>query len=333
MTANETEAPCRAIRVGGEHAVSWDAFVATSNDGTLFHRQAFLRYHGARFAEAEHFLEIHRNKKLVGVWPLALLECDGHLCALSPYGSSYGGPALGEALGLFACRDVLEAVIDYIVVRGAREFRVTLPPRCCSGIHSDTFRFALLEAGFRCTNRDISSVIPVDPALPEHAQLAAHRNEWERRARKARRLGVETRRAAPLDDFWLTLEATFRKHGLKPTHTRDELAWLTRELPGQVYFSCAYLKDHPVAGVCYFVQNFRVLGTFYLCQDPDHRATQAQSALLLDGLTHAREQGFAWMDLGTSSISMKANDAIFRYKETLGSIGQFRETYVLELPA
>lgn len=333
MTINETEAACIVERVDATQSAAWDAFVAASNDGTLFHRLGFLRYHGARFAGAEHFLEIRRKQRQIGVWPLALLERDGRVCALSPYGSSYGGPALAEPLGLFACRDVLGAVTGYVAAQGAREFRVTLPPRACSRVHSDTFRFALMEAGFRCTNRDITSVIPVDPALPEHTQLADHRGEWERRVRKARKLGVETRHDVPLDDFWVTLEATFRKHGLKPTHTRDELGWLARELPGQVYASCAYLEGKPVAGVCYFVQNSRVLGTFYLCQDPEHQATQAQSALLFDGLAHAREQGFAWIDLGTASVGMKAYDPIFRFKETLGAVGQFRETYVLALTA
>lgn len=329
---HDTESTCAVIRVDGAQELEWDKFVSTSNDGTLFHRQEFLRYHGTRFAGREHFLEIQRKRRRIGVWPMALIDRGGRMCALSPYGSSYGGPALAEPLSLFACRDVLGAVISYVKQQGALEFRLTLPPPACSRVYSDTFRFALMEAGFCCTNRDITSVIPIDPALPEHPQFVAHLSEWERRARKARKLGIKIRQNAPLDDFWHTLEVTFRKHGLKPTHTRDELGWLEREMSGQVYASCAYLGDAPVAGVCYFVQNSRVLGTFYLCQDPEYQNTQAQSALLLDGLVCAREQGFAWIDLGTSSVGMKAYDPVFRFKETLGSLGQFRETYVLNIP-
>ena len=322
---------CVIVLEGDPAAIGWDEFVENSNDGTLFHQLRFLRYHGDRFSGCEHFLSIQRKKKRIGVWPLALVEHDGELCALSPYGASYGGPVLREALGLSAYRDVINAAVAYVANAGAREFRLTLPLRACSRVYTETFRFALMEAGFSCVNRDISSVIPLDPNLPEFAQVASHRAEWERRARKAVKFGVTIRRNPPIEDFWEVLNVTFAKHGRSPTHSFEELQWLARELPESILFSCAYLADKPVAGVCYFVQNRRVTGTFYLCQDPEYQATQAQSALLLDGFQHAQELGFMWMDLGTSSVQMKAYDSIFRFKETLGAVGQFRETYVLRL--
>ncbi|MFI8383577.1 GNAT family N-acetyltransferase [Pseudomonas sp. NPDC079086] len=326
-----TVTDCVIVREGDTVATGWDDFVESSNDGTLFHQMRFLRYHGNRFSDSEHFLSIQRKQKRIGVWPLALVERDGELCALSPYGASYGGPALREALGLSACRDVIGAAVAYVASAGAKEFRVTLPLRACSRVYTETFRFALMEAGFACVNRDVSSVIPLDPNLTEFAQVESHRSEWERRARKASKSGVVVRRGAPIEHFWQVLDVTFAKHGMKPTHTFEELQWLVSELPESIFFSCAYLDEKPVAGVCYFVQNRRVVGTFYLCQDPQYQATQAQSALLLDGFQHAQEMGYIWMDLGTSSVQMKAYDSIFRFKETLGAVGQFRETYVLEL--
>lgn len=327
----ETNAECSVLREIDPDSSGWDDFVEQSNDGTLFHRVAFLRYHGERFSDAEHFLSVYRKQKRIGVWPLAFVERDGELCALSPYGASYGGPALREALGLSACRDVINAAVAYVVNAGAKEFRVALPLRACSRIYTETFRFALMEAGFSCVNRDISSVIPLDPNLPEFAQVASQRSEWERRSRKAFKFGVSVCRNAPIEHFWSVLNLTFAKHGKSPTHTFEELQWLASELPESVLFSCAYLGGKPIAGVCYFVQNQRVVGTFYLCQDPEYQAAQAQSALLLDGFQYAQEMGFMWMDLGTSSVQMKAYDSIFRFKETLGAVGQFRETYVLRL--
>lgn len=331
MKGNGSIADCFVVREGDPVEIGWDDFIDSSNDGTLFHKKSFLRYHGDRFLGVEHFLSIHRKKKRIGLWPLALIERSGELCALSPYGGSYGGPALQSALGLSACRDIIGAVVEYVASAGAREFRITLPVRACSLIYTETFRFALLEAGFSCVNRDISSVIPLDADLAEYSHVQSHRSEWERRARKANKLGVVVRRSAPIQDFWQTLTATFEKHDMKPTHTFEELQWLATELPNKVFFSCAYLEEKPIAGVCYFAQNSRVVGTFYLCQDPEHQATQAQSALLLDGFEQAQSLGYCWMDLGTSSVNMQAYDSIFRFKETLGAIGQFRETYMLRL--
>jgi hypothetical protein len=327
----DSKSECSVLREIDPSTSGWDDFVEQSNDGTLFHRIDFLRYHGARFSGVEHFLSIYRKQKRVGVWPLAIVGHDGKLCALSPYGASYGGPALREALGLSACRDVIGAAVAYVANAGVKEFRVTLPLRACSRVYSETFRFALMEAGFSCVNRDISSVIPLDPNLPEFAQVASHRSEWERRARKAAKSGVTIRRNAPIADFWEVLNVTFAKHGRSPTHSFEELEWLARKLPESILFSCAYLAGKPVAGVCYFAQNTRVVGTFYLCQDPEYQTVQAQSALLLDGFEQAQSLGYCWMDLGTSSVNMQAYDSIFRFKETLGAIGQFRETYLLRL--
>lgn len=322
---------CLVIPFLSDNPFEWDEWVDSSNEGTIFHKKGFLSYHGDRFENSEIFLSIHRKKKRVALWSLALVERNGELCALSPYGGSYGGPAIQGVMGLTACRDIISSVVEHVANAGAKEFRITLPIRACSLIYTETFRFALLEAGFSCVNRDISSVIPLGADLVEYSHVQSHRSEWERRARKASKLGVVVRRAAPIQDFWQTLTATFKKHGMKPTHTFEELQWLAAELPDKVFFSCAYLEEKPIAGVCYFAQNSRVVGTFYLCQDPEYQALQAQSALLLDGFEQAQSLGYCWMDLGTSSVNMQAYDSIFRFKETLGAIGQFRETYMLRL--
>jgi len=331
MNPIERQTACSVLREVEPDGNGWDDFVEQSNDGTLFQMLGFLRYHGNRFFGAEHFLSVFRKNKRVAVWPLAIIERDGVARALSPYGASYGGPALKEPLGLSACRDVIGEVVEYVKSAGVKEFVVTLPLRACSEVHTETFRFALMEAGFICVNRDISSVLALCPTVAEYSYAKAHRAEWERRARKAHKAGVVVRRSAPIENFWQTVGVTFAKHGKSPTHTLEELQWLASYLPEKIFFSCAYLDEKPIAGVCYFAQNSRVIGSFYLCQDPEHQSTQAQSALLLDGYDHAQSLGHRWLDLGTSSVQMTAYDSIFRFKETLGAVGQFRETYSLRV--
>lgn len=328
----EPEKKCVISLADRSQSQEWDEFIESTNDGTLFHLRSFLNYHGEKFSEKEYFLQIRRKNKWIAAWPLAVvLNNNNKLCALSPYGGSYGGPALKEVLSLSASREVIKSAIEFVAGLGVQEFKITLAPRACSQVYSETFRFALMEAGFRCSNRDISSLIPLDTKLSEYKHLLDLFPEWERRVRRSQKFEVKVRHDVPASDFWPTLVATFKKHEKIPTHSLEELIWLKRNLPNRVFFSCAYIDEKAVAGICYFVHNNHVINTFYLCQDPEFQATQAQSALLMHGFLWAKSRGYLWIDLGTSSVGMIAYDSIFRFKETLGSVGQFRESYVLEI--
>ena len=131
---------------------------------------------------------------------------------------------------------------------------------------------------------------------------------------------------ANVQDFWRVVDKTFEKLNVQPTHTNEEFQWLCNHLPRRVHVDVAYVADRPVAGIGYFVINQRVNSSFYLCQDPEFQATQALSALLYRALIGSQEAGFGWFNLGTSSAGMRARENLFRFKESFGAIGLFRET-------
>ena len=308
---------------------TWNAFVCSSNEGTLFHRLDFLAYHGERFREAEHHLVIYKGESIHGVMPMAVFEEDEELAAKSPYGGSYGGPVFSKPQNYQDSHEIIVGILEYLVSQQVSKLTLSLPISVYYQQYSETFRLALIEEGFQCVNRDISSAVCLDTDNPVSEKMTSRARNM---ARKARKMGVEVVRRAPITDFWRVMEKTFAKHGTNPTHTLAELQWLHAHLPKRIYVDVAYLEGAPVAGVGYFVINDRVNSSFYLCQDPQKQRTQALSLLIYEALEQALQEGFCWFDFGTSSVNMKGRPNIFRFKESFGAIGVFRETYEWDKP-
>ncbi len=305
----------------------WDNFVDSSNEGTLFHRLDFLAYHGEKFCKNEHHLIIHKGPAVHAVMPLAIFDEDGRRVAKSPYGGSYGGPVFSKPQNYQDSHGVVEAILEYLKSQGISELTLTLPISVCYQRYSEILRFVLLEWGFQCINRDISSVVCLDKNNPTSKEMTSRARNTARKARKARKMGINVVRQAPITDFWQILEMTFAKHGSNPTHTLAEFRWLHERNSERVYVDIASLDGIPIAGVGYFVINQNVNSSFYLCQDPQKQQAQGLSLLIYEALERAQEEGFRWFDFGTSSAQMQGRPNIFRFKESFGAIGIFRETY------
>lgn len=307
------------------HFNEWNAFVEASNEGTLFHRLDFLAYHRERFLQKEHHMLFYKGQQLFGVMPMALIPENGNITARSPYGASYGGPVFERSLDYAESKIVVASLIDYLSHLKVASCKLVLPITCCYSRYSDTFRLALLEYGFRCTNRDISSVVH----LKTDRHISEYMNSRARNmARKAQKSGVSIIQHASIEHFWLVVQKTFENHGVNPTHSLDEFQWLCTNLPEQVYVDVAYIGDQPAAGIGYFVINKRVISSFYLCRDAEFQDTQAQSLLIYDALVRLQNSSFTWFDFGTSSVNMQGRENIFRFKESFGAIGLFRDTYI-----
>lgn len=311
-------------RLSNAEATQWDSLVERSNEGTLFHRLDFLRYHGDRFQDQEHHLVFVNGEALCGVLPLAIMNKGSVLAAQSPYGGSVGGPVFDRVLSYRDSMASVNLLTEYLNSIGVASCSFTLPIRCSHLQYSDTFRLALLEHGFKCVNRDISSVIelPIDSDIEGRFDSRA-RNM----ARKAERSGIQVAARASLDAFWEVLVSTYRKLGETPTHTLEQLKWLAEHHRDRIYADVAFSEGTPVAGVGYFVLNQRTTSTFYIAQDPAYQHLQAISLLLSKGLRDAQSAGFRWCDLGTSSAAEKGRANLFLFKESFGAIGEFRETF------
>src|SRR5204862_5825426 len=134
-------------------------------------------------------------------------------------------------------------------------------------------------------NRGVSSLVRL---APRTAVTDAVTSRASNTARRAEREGVAVQERGDIDDFWSVMNATFARHGTRPTHSLDEFRHLAETLPQRVQVDVAYHDGLPVAGVAYFVINGLVNSSFYLCQRPDRRELNALTLCVLRGLERAQ---------------------------------------------
>lgn len=314
------------IRTATEKQLTrWDDFVDSSINGTIFHKLKFLSYHRDRFQDGETFLVIKKGDDVIGQMAVLKKYEEGHSVAVSPYGGSYGGIVFKRNISYSESRGIVEALISWLRGNKIRFFRLTFPPRMCVSKSLDSFYFALLEAGFTTGARDITSVVKLCAPIDEIIS-----GKTRNIVKSAFGKGVSIHHDCQLSVFWALIDSTYSRHGVSPTHSKQELGELISRFPGKIKIHVAKYLGIPVAGICEFEINHMVNSSFYFCRGDEHNDVQGLSVLVKDALERSKECGFKYYDFGTSSVNMVARPNVFSFKEGFGAEGIFREVYSWE---
>tara|TARA_B100000614_G_C14555467_1_gene495364 strand:+ start:975 stop:1943 length:969 start_codon:yes stop_codon:yes gene_type:complete len=306
----------------------WDQFVKNAYNGNIFHQIKFLKYHQEKFQNKECFY-FFEDEKGNATGLLSYLEHieNGEKTLKSPYGASYGG-IVSKKFHYDHNRKLIDSLISFLKANDFSKCRLTLPISCSAAMN-ETMIFNYLEAGFKVINSDISSVVDLTQQCDTpHIFNSKMRNKMN----YATKQKVRCVEKASIDDFYFLMKKTFDdKHGVEPTHTKEEWEYLCTTLPEYFWHNVAYIEDTPVAGLGNVVINDNMTSCFYLCQDLNQIKTRALTKLIMKSMVSAFKSGYRFYDMGTSSINMKARANIFEFKESFGSFGNFR--YTLEWQA
>lgn len=300
--------------------LKWDSLVEHSVNGTIFHRLRFLAYHKDRFYQNERHLVFRKGTEPVAL--MSLLLDPVSLVAKSPYGGSYGGVVFLVRPNFGLSEGVADALIAWLHQQNITEMTVTQPVNICSAVSQDVFIFCLMKQGFSVINRDVTNYVDLqrDPNVLNIIDGRA-RNMY----RKAERLGLIIKNNSGLDEFWPILVRGFAKHGVLPTHSYDDLDYLVKSFPESITFHVAEHEGVIVAGLCEFVINYKLNSSFYFAQDPMYQNLQGLTLLVVDALRRAHGK-FVFYDFGTSTVNMEARESVFKFKESFGAEGGFRES-------
>lgn len=301
----------------------WDDLVSQSVNGTLFHKHRFLAYHGNRFGSQERFLVAHRGDQVVALIPLAVTRSDRGLLAKSPYGGSYGGVVFINHPTYSEANRIISALTNWLRGEDIKRFVITQAPDAFHGRYLGTAAFCYHEHGFIITSRDVCSIVHTASDVDIRVRMTGNGRNMARKAEKA---GVVIEANASLEVFWPLMEETYGRHGTRPTHERDQMSDLHHRCPNDIRLTVASLNGQPVAGVAEFRTTGFVNSSFYLCQNRMGAEVQALSLLVLYALERAQNEGYGLYDFGTSTVHMQARPNIFRFKESFGAEGVFRET-------
>ena len=305
----------------------WEAFVASANNGTLFHERKFLGYHPQeRFSD--HSLILEKKGKLKALFPAVEIQSDEGKSLVSHQGSSYGGIVVQQNLSIRESYDFVEAICDYAKEQKFNRIQMTLPPAIYQCTVSNYLDFALIKHGFTYKKRDVSSMLTME-ASPED-NLARFASTHRTAVRKAMKQGVEIRESDDWSDFYGLLKENLNiRHNVQPTHSLDELLKLKDLYPERIKLFGAYWEGQLIAGVVNFSVNKDVVLAFYISHKEAFQHLRAVNLLFYEIISWCHSNSYRYLDFGIFTVNMEPNFGLGRFKENFGASGVFRDTFEL----
>jgi hypothetical protein len=313
-----------AFRLGDRAGEAWRRLLEVSPNATLFHDEQFLAYHPSSRFDRVHLLigkePVHPQAALPAAF---LTSADGTRELRSPYGGSFGGPALAPGLGLEEQLAVVDAIVGFAIREGCRRVALGVVPTLAWRTPDERWEFALRHRGFVDESTHLLNAVPLDAPLPTLI------GRMHRKKRKAFRLALASGFTVGGEDdiagFYSLLEAN--RAGVQPTHSLAEVRWLLSHLPDRIRLVSVRQAGRLVAAGLLMQVTPRLLYTFYLCDDPAHGAEHAVERVVFHAMDLAVESGCAWLDFGPSTHSLfELHGSLHRFKEQFGAHGFIRRT-------
>jgi len=192
--------------------------------------------------------------------------------------------------------------------------------------------YALIYNGFTVGNPLFSSVIDL--------QLIRSKADMSKNTRhkinKAVNKGVRIVESDEYGAFYPILLENKAKFGVKPTHTLEELQDIAGRMPGMMTLFLAIADNKPVAGELLFGINKQCVLNFYTMHLYDYHNYFAVNCIVEHAVRWSVEKGFRYYDYGVSADTASANPLepswpLVYFKESMGSCGCMRKTYLLTL--
>lgn len=307
----------------------WDSFVDGSDNGTIFHKRAFLNYHAKdKFNDAS--IVVTKDKKILSLLTAAVVEREGKKILNSHPGASYGSFVYKPDLNFKEAHELVGILIEHAKNLKVERIQLTLPPIIYQTKYSNYIDFALYRNGFSYLKREVSSIVQLD--FEKANLINTYRAEARTATKKALKSGVEIVECERFDEYYEILKKNLKlRHGVNPAHTIDELKLLKKIFPTKVRLWGAFLKDKLIAGVCNFSANSNVVLAFYISHDEAYQEYRPVNLLFYEIMNRYREEGFKFLDFGIFTVIMEPNWGLARFKENFGARGIFRDTFYKDI--
>lgn len=313
----------QVIQYSSEWADRWDEFVLKSNNGTIFHLQRFLQYHPEDRFRWHHLLFLEKGKILC-VMPAAKMGSTLE----SPIGASYGAFVTGD-LGFAASLELVDSFAEYCRAGNFERTLLTAAPFIYQKSISQNIDYALAYRGFSYDKHYLSHAIRLFGGdFVNEFQKTARRYIHKYLREKNLHIEVNT----DYKSFYPILLKNKKRHGVKPTHTLEELLHLQKSFPDRLVLFMVYRNSKPIAGSLVFVCNPQVALCFYNMLLYEYEEYNPIHAVMYEVVKWATEQGFRWVDIGVSQDTHAENQMtpamnLISFKEKFNARGILRSTF------
>lgn len=246
--------------------VAWDNFLHQSRNGNFLFKRSYMDYHADRFKDAS--IWIKKDEQIVAMLPA---NRQGDI-VVSHGGLTFGGLVLNAKVGASDVVSMFEILREYWAAQGIHKLIYKPVPHIYHTVPSEEDLYALHCLQAKIVRVDVSTTIDQRYRLP----LSKGRKYALSKARKA---GVTIRKSQDYLTCWQMLAQNLSdRHGVKPTHSVDEISLLASRCP-EIALYMAYLEEQAIAAVVIYDYQ-QVAHTQYIALTDVARETGALDLLL-----------------------------------------------------
>jgi hypothetical protein len=246
----------------------------------------------------------------------------------SPIGASYGSFVTHD-ISFSTALEIVDLFSDYCREQQFERALLTPPPFIYQKVISQNLDYALAYRGFTYDKHYISHAIRLDTRDFVGTFQATARRYIHKYLRE-HSLQIEI--SQDYDAFYPILLTNKQRHGVKPTHTLEELHTLRKLLPENLVLFLVKNGSKPIAGSLVFVCNPNVALCFYNMLLYEYEQYNPIHAVMYEVVKWASERGFQWVDIGVSQDTKAENPmtpamSLIRFKEKFNAKGILRSTF------
>jgi Acetyltransferase (GNAT) domain len=310
-------------------AQEWDAFVAESNNGTIFHTQKFLSYHPeGRFQF--HHLMFYEGTELIAVLPAGLKAQEHAL--VSPMGASYGGLVL-KLIPYKKNEEIVDALLKYSNTQGFKQILLTPAPLIYQSRLVQDMDYALAYKGFEIERHYISHVIDTSHKENFIEDFNERTRRYIRRCLNDESLKIEiSRDLKDYADIYPILLENKKRHNATPTHSLEELCTLQKLFPEAIKLFVVRYQEKTIAASLIFSCNKQATVIFYNMLLYEFEKYRPIFLAMYEVTKWSLENGHSYVDIGVSQNPAHENPmtpsySLVEFKEKFNAKGFLRSTY------
>jgi len=316
----------------------WDEFISQSANGTIFHSRRFINYHPADRFE-DHSLMFFKDKKLIAIFPSAIITKPNGKILKSHPGTSYGGLVIKNTLGVATSEAIYDELIDYARQNQCRFIEFRTAPKLYNKFFCDELEFIAHYKGFQPESIELSSYIDLrkfNSKTNIEEIISSYSDSAKRSTRKSLSSGLTVKycnKREEFDSYWELLKNNLVKHKANPTHSKDELYFLKTIFPNDVQLVAVFKDNVMIAGITAFKCNELAAHTFYFASDSAYQHLRPLNLAVTQLIKWGLENHLLFLNFGISTENggKVINYGLFRFKESFSAHDIIRTYWQLEL--
>ncbi|MFC1562822.1 GNAT family N-acetyltransferase [candidate division KSB1 bacterium] len=310
-----------------EDTQKWDEFVEYSENGTIFHLQKFLKYHPKNRFKDYHLMFI-MNNKLVAVIPGTEKENNGKTFISHP-GASFSGIAIKNDISINQIGFIIKSLINHLKENNFTKIIINQAPLPFMNKLYESIDFSYYSNGFKSVKKEISSIIFLD-FKNKGDIINSLKPSTKRSVKKALKFGVFNKETKKVEAFYNILKVNLNSvYHVQPTHSLKELKSLLKSFPERIKLFGTFLENKLVGGVVVFLCNKNSALIFYNAIDRKYQHYRPANSQIYHTMEWLWEKNYKYLDLGISSVNMKPNPGLIKFKLGFGSHHFVRNQYLL----